>query len=124
MIIQNEKFRQSILTALADKEMVSIIDHSTYRAISVNDIIKETGIPHTTAYRKINWMLEERLLAVEQIHITPEGKKWSLFKSMLRTIAVKYEQGKIIVEAEYNIDEQERTANKFFSLDSIESNKR
>jgi|CXWL01.1.fsa_nt_gi hypothetical protein len=124
MIIQNEKFKQSILTALADKEMVSIIDHATYRAVSVNDIIKETEIPHTTAYRKINWMLEERLLAIERIHLTPEGKKWSLFRSTLKSITVKYDQGKIIVEADSNINESEKIANKFFSLDSIESEKR
>jgi type II secretory pathway component PulF len=124
MIIHNEKFKQSILTALADKEMVKIIDHATFRAVSVNDVIKQTDIPHTTAYRKINWMLEEGLLTVERINITSEGKKNSLFRSILKSVTVKLDQGKTIVEAEYNVDVKEKVAERFFSLDSIENNKK
>ncbi|MGQ0795763.1 MAG: hypothetical protein ACT4N5_06245 [Nitrosopumilaceae archaeon] len=121
MIIENEKFKQSILDVIADKEMVKIIDHATFRAVSVIDIIKETGIPHTTAYRKINWMLKEGILTVERIHITPEGKKNSMFRSTLKSINAKYEHGRIIVEADYNVDVREKIAERFFSLDLIEN---
>ncbi len=116
MKINNEKFKQAILNALADKEMIKILDCTTYQTVSVNDIIKETNIPHTTAYRKINWMLQEGLLTVEKIHITPDGKKYSLFRSTLKSIAVKYEQNKVVVEAEYGVNPQEKIAERFFSL--------
>ena len=118
MIIESEKFKQSILTALADKEMVKIIDCTTNRPASVNEIIKETDIPHTTAYRKIKWLLEEGLLLVERIHLTPDGKKFSLFRSILKSITIKYDQNKMVVEADYNVDMQAKTAERFFSLDS------
>ena len=116
MIIEQEKLKQAILTALADKEMVKILDCATYRAISVNDVIRQTEIPHTTAYRKIKWMLEEGLLLVEKIHITPEGKKFSLFRSVIKSVTVRYDQSKIIVEADYNVDVQTKIAERFFSL--------
>ena len=117
MIIEQEKLKQAILTALADKEMIKILDCSTYRAISVNDIIKQTDIPHTTAYRKIKWMLEEGLLFVEKIHITPEGKKFSLFRSMIKSITVRYDQSKIVVEADYNVNVHAKITERFFSLE-------
>jgi len=66
MKINNEKFKQAILNALADKEMMKILDCATCRTVSVNDIIKEANIPHTTAYRKINGMLMRCCLLLKE----------------------------------------------------------
>ncbi|MDH2901278.1 MAG: hypothetical protein PXY39_09925, partial [archaeon] len=77
MIITSEKLKQSILVTLGDKEMLKILDVSMLHAISVNDIIKETNIPHTTAYRKVKWLLDQGLLSVQKITITQDGKKFS-----------------------------------------------
>ena len=118
MIINKKKLKDAILTALGDKEMVQIMNCSMYKSVSVIEIIKETGIPHTTAYRKIKWMLENGILITEKIQITPDGKKTSLVKSTLRSISVKYERNEIIVQAEYNVDPLSKTVNKFFSLDN------
>lgn len=117
MIINNEKLKDAILITLGDKEMVQIMNCSMYKSISVNEIIKETGIPHTTVYRKIKWMIDNGILITEHFLITPDGKKSSLFKSTLRSISVKYEQNEIMVQAEYNVDPLSRTISKFFSLD-------
>ena len=118
MKINNEKFKQAILSALADREMMKILDCTAYQTVSVNDVIKKTSIPHTTAYRKINWMLQEGLLTVEKIHITPDGKKFSRFRSTLKSITAKYEQNKVVIEAEYNMNPQVKTAERFFSLNN------
>jgi len=113
-----DRFGQAILTAMADKEMAKILECATFRPKSVNAVIKEIGISHSTAYRKINWMLEEGLLFTEKIEITPDGKKFSLFKSTLKSIAIKYDQGKMKVQVEYNIDVLEKTAERLFSIHS------
>ena len=117
MIINNEKLKKTILFVIGDNEMVQIMNCSMYKSVSVNDIIKETGIPHTTTYRKIKWMLENGILITEKIFITEDGKKSSLFRSTLKLILIKYERNEIIVQAEYNVDPLSRTVNKFFSLD-------
>ena len=116
--IGRDRLRQAILEAISDKEMVKILDCATIRPKSVNAVIKETGISHSTAYRKINWMLEQGLLYVEKIEITEDGKKFSLFKSTLKSINVRYDQGKMNVQVEYNIDVLEKTAERLFSLDA------
>ena len=116
MIITSEKLKQSILVTLGDKEMLKILDVSMLHAISVNDIIKETNIPHTTAYRKVKWLLDQGLLSVQKITITQDGKKFSEVRSTLRSFNVKYELGNVIVEGEQNFNPVERTAQDFFSL--------
>lgn len=120
MIIKDDAFKRSILSALADKEVMAILESAMLHAKSANDIIKETGIPYTTTYRKIKWMLDGGLLIVERIQLTEDGKKSSLFRSTLRSMAVKYEYGNTFVEAEQNVDTTTKTAERFFSLDLSE----
>lgn len=117
LIITNDKLKQAILVALGDKEMLEIMDVSMLRAVSVNDIIRETNIAHTTTYRKVRWLLDQGLLAVQSITITEDGKKFSKVRSTLKSFNVKYELGKVIVEGEQNFNPMERTAQDFFSLD-------
>lgn len=102
--------------------MLKILDASMIRPVSVNEIIRETGVPHTTAYRKVKWLLDHGLLAVQKITITPDGKKFSEVRSTLRSFNVKYELGNVIVEGENNFNPVERTAQDFFSLDDVSSN--
>ena len=61
MILDSQK-KKAILTALADPEAVSIINSTMNYSKSVSDIIRETNMPHTTAYRKIKWLVDEKLL--------------------------------------------------------------
>ena len=60
--ISHDKFRQAILSAIADKEMTKIMEFSTLGARSVNAAIKELGISHSSAYRKIKWMVISELI--------------------------------------------------------------
>jgi predicted transcriptional regulator len=117
LIITSEKLRQSILFALGDKEMLKILDVAMVRALSVNEIIRQTAIPHTTTYRKVKWLLDHGLLAVQKITITEDGKKFSEVRSALRSFNVRYEPGSVVVEGEKNFNPVERTAQDFFSLE-------
>jgi predicted transcriptional regulator len=116
MIIKSQKLTQTILSALADEEMVKILDHSMYKATPVNNIIKECNIPHTTAYRKINWLLDKGLLLIDKIEITSDGKKYSLVHSVFKSLLVKYDCNCLTVEAEYNLDAAEKLTERFLSL--------
>lgn len=62
----------------------------------------ETNIPHTTAYKKIKWLVEEKLLRADEIEIADVGKKFSLFHTVLKSFNVKYEYNNVVIEAEQN----------------------
>ncbi len=117
MIVKSERLKHAILAALADVELQRILDTAMYESKSVNDIIHETKISHTTAYRKIRWLVEEKLLFVDKIIITEDGKKSSLFRTILKTFTVKYEYNNVIIEAEQNVDTLRKVTERFFSLD-------
>src|SRR5919198_4696335 len=115
-VVEHDRFKQALLTALADAEVVKILECATLNPKSVNEVIRETGISHSTVYRKIKWMLEEGLLFTERIDITPDGKKSSLIRSTIRSININYDFGKITVQVENNVNTLEKTAERLFSL--------
>lgn len=116
MQLDSERIKSAVLTVLADPEMVRIIDSTMNQTKSVYDIIMETKMPHTTAYRKIKWLVDNKLLVIDRISISEEGKRYSLFHSVFRSINVKYENNKIVIEAEQNIDPVDRLTERFFSI--------
>jgi len=117
MIIKSERLKHAILAALADIDLQKILDAAMYQSKSGNQIIKETNISHTTAYRKINWLLQEKLLIVDKIQLTEEGKKSSFLRTVLKSLNVRYECNSVVIEAEQNIDILKGITQKFFSLD-------
>jgi RPA family protein len=117
MIVKNERSKRAILDALGDTELQKILDATMFDSKSVIQIIRDTGIPHITAYRKIRWLLDEKLLVVDKIEITEEGKKSSLFRTVLKSFKVKYEYNNVVIEAEQNFDTLRKITEKFFSLD-------
>ncbi len=98
--------------------MIQIIKHATDNPISGNDIIKLCNIPHSTAYRKIKWMLETELLTIKEIKFTNDGKKYTLFQSTIHSINVNMEKGgNMIVTATKNIGAKQFIAKRFLSMD-------
>jgi hypothetical protein len=93
------------------------LDAAIYQSKSGNQIIKETNISYTTAYKKIRWLVEEKLLIVDKIEITEDGKKSSLFRTVLKSFNVKYDYNNVVIEVEQNVDRLKKITEKFFSLD-------
>ena len=50
-------------------------DATLYQSKTVSQIIQESDVSHSTAYRKIRWLVEEKLPIVDKIGITENGKK-------------------------------------------------
>ena len=117
MIVKSQRAKRSILAALADEEIMKILDSIMYQSKSIGDIIVETSIAYTTCYRKVKWLLNEGLVVIDKIVITKEGKKFSLFHSVLKSINVKYEGNNVVIEAEENFDIVKRIVERFYSLD-------
>ena len=88
-----------------------------YQSKSVNQIVHETNVSHTTAYRKMRWLVEEKLVIVDKIEITEDGKKSSLFRTVLKSFNVRYEYNNLVIEAEQNVNTLRKITEKFFSLD-------
>ena len=118
MIISNKKIKKAIVAALADEDMMKIMNSVTDESKSIRTIMANRNIAYTTAYRKTKWLLNQSLLVVDRFEITPDGKKSSLVRSTLRSVAVKYEQdGSISVEAVENVNALKKVMKNFLSIE-------
>lgn len=116
MIVKGERLKRAILAVLADKELQEILDAAMYQSKSANQIIRETNVSHSTAYRKIRSLVDEKLLIVDKIEITEDGKKSSFFRTVLKSFNVRYEYNTIVIEAEQNYDTLRKITEDFFTL--------
>jgi predicted transcriptional regulator len=118
MIVKSQRAKKAIVAALADEDMMKIMNSVTDDSKSIRTIMTERNIAYTTAYRKTKWLVNQSLLVVDRFEITPDGKKSSLVRSALRSIVVKYEQdGTVFVEAEENVSALKKVMKNFFSIE-------
>ena len=104
------------MLALADTELQKILDAAMNQSKSANQIIRESNVSHRTAYRKIRWLVEEKLLIVDKIEITEDGKKSSLFRSVLKSFNLKYEYNNVVIDAEQNFYTLRKITQDFFTI--------
>lgn len=65
MIVKSHRVKRALVAALADEDMVKIMNCVMYNSKSFNDIVLENkDIPCTTTFRKIRWLLNEQILSL------------------------------------------------------------
>ena len=89
--------KNNLLEILSDKYCRTIIESITYKPKSVMEITRETQVPMSTTYRKIQLLHDSKLLKISGI-ITDDGKKLFLYKSKIRGIQSVFHDGVIEVE--------------------------
>jgi len=117
LIVTNKKFKQVLLTALSDEDIVKIFNSTKQDSKSVPALMKLHDISHSTIYRKARWMLDNNLLVTDKIEISEDGKRFSLFKSTIKSIKVVYEDGDIAIEIQENTSRMDLVAKEFFSME-------
>ena len=114
-IIQSQKLKSHILSALSDSNMQKILQSTSFSDRSANDIIREHGgLPHATVYRKINELIKFGLLVLYRSEIAG-GKRITYYKSTFRSVRVSYEGvAETTIEAEPNQDALEKLSMRFY----------
>lgn len=105
------------MTALSDEDIVKIFNSTKQNSKSVPTLMKLYNISHSTIYRKIKWMLDNNLLVTDKIEIREDGKKFSLFKSTIKSIKVNYDDDNVTIEIQENTNRLDLAAKEFFSIE-------
>lgn len=95
--IEETERKDSLLEILSDKYCRLILESIMYTPKSVIEITLETKIPMSTVYRRIQNLHDNKLVATSGM-ITDEGKRLFMYKSKIKGIQSKFNDGKIEVE--------------------------
>ena len=95
--VEESEKKNGILEILSDKYCRKILESTMDKPKSAIEITAEAGIPMSTVYRRIQTLHDHNLLKTSGI-ITDEGKRLFLYKSKIKGIQSRYNDGKIEVK--------------------------
>jgi len=95
--VEEVERKDRLLEILSDKYCRAILESIRNMPKSVIEITNETKIPMSTIYRRIQSLHDNKLVATSGM-ITNEGKRLFLYKSKIKGIQSRFNDGKTEVE--------------------------
>lgn len=105
-----------VAEALVDAYARRILVACVRMARAVKDISHEADLPLPTTYRHVHKLVEVGLLVVERSALTPDGKRYELYRSRIRSARVEMDGSGERVAWEPNEAVEARLANIWDSL--------
>jgi predicted transcriptional regulator len=94
--IEDER-KDALLEVMSDKYCRAIIESTMNTPKAAIEISAETKIPISTVYRRLQTLHDNKLLGISG-SITTEGKKHFLYKSKIKAMVSRFNNGNIEVE--------------------------
>jgi predicted transcriptional regulator len=94
--------RESIAEALSNSEHRRIIAATIRRAKSATELAVELDISMRSIYRYTKDLSRLGILVAEGLALLDKGGKYALYRSMVRSVAVKFDGNNIEVDLEPN----------------------
>lgn len=107
---------QAVAEALAEPYARRVLAVCVKRAQAVKDIAHAAELALPTAYRHVNRLLERGLIVIERSAITPDGKKYDLYRSRVKSARIEMDGSGERVTWELNEATEERLASMWDSL--------
>ena len=116
MEITDPATAQALVQALADDYSRRIMLSSIPAAKSVEDLSKENDIPLSTCYRRVHELIDAKVLLIDRIIVTSDGKRYELIRSAYRAVQADLENGVMKVDATVNEDVSDKLRRLWLSM--------
>jgi predicted transcriptional regulator len=90
--------KEAFLVAISDMCMRKILMATSKRGKSIEEISDEKQIPINTCYRRMNDLSHLGLVKTERVIITASGKKYEIFRSILKEAVLKLTWGELEIQ--------------------------
>lgn len=100
--IKDPNLTELILDVFGDSDKKKIFASVTDESKIVYDILKISKIPQTSGYRKINSLIKNGLLSVDEVIETNDGKKVNKYKSIFQNIRINIIKNETTVDVQLN----------------------
>lgn len=95
--IEEDESKNSLLSIVSDKYCRTILKAIQDKPKSAMEVAAETKTPISTAYRRIQTLYDNKLIQASGM-INNDGKKLFLYKSKIKGIKSKFNDGQVEVE--------------------------
>jgi len=99
--------KHALAMVLMDEYNLKILAASALKPMSVREIAYKFDIPLASAYRKIKELESFGLIKVEDTKLTPDGKRYKLYRSQVENFEVSYHRDKLRIKLHIKWQEPE-----------------
>jgi hypothetical protein len=96
LVIKNQYLTELILKTFADEDKKAIIDLIRDKPETIPKILERCKIPNTSGYRKMNQLIDEKMVVMIGLAETFEGKRAIMYKSIIQKIQILINGNEII----------------------------
>ena len=114
----------SILTALGDEYSRRILLSSIASGKTVEQISADQRLPLSTCYRRIRELVDEGLMVLEKIVITPIGKRYAVYRTSFSDATIRLNAGEVAVETTPNADIRDKLLSRWMTTNYPTQNQR
>lgn len=93
MRINNTSIKVKLAKAMADPDICRIVSSTALEAKSAANLSVELGIPMRSIYRYIENLNKLGILTSEDSILMGKGGRYAQYRSMVKSIMIKYEDG-------------------------------
>lgn len=98
LVIKNQYLTELILKTFADQDKKAIMDLIRDEPETIPKILERCKIPNTSGYRKMNQLIDEKMVMATGMTETFEGKRAILYKSVIQRIQILINGDEVIVK--------------------------
>ncbi|HSA97496.1 MAG TPA: hypothetical protein VLF17_00255 [Candidatus Nitrosotenuis sp.] len=98
LAIKNQFMAELILKSFADEEKKAIIDLIRDTPETIPRILERCGIPNTSGYRKMNQLIDEKIVVSAGMAESFEGKRAILYRAVIQKLQILINGNKITVK--------------------------
>lgn len=109
---------EQVALALGEGPARAVLAACVARARSVREISDATHVPLTTAYRQVHRLERLGVLIVERSALTPDGRKYDLYRSRIRRAELHVDEEGAHISWEPDLAVEERLASMWDDLQS------
>ncbi len=102
LVIKNQYLTELILKTFADQDKKAIIDLIRDESETIPKILERCKIPNTSGYRKMNQLIDEKMVTPTGMAETFEGKRAILYKSIIQKIQILVNGNEIVTKIAVN----------------------
>jgi hypothetical protein len=98
LVIKNQHLTELILKTFADQDKKAIMDLIRDEPDTIPKILERCKIPNTSGYRKMNQLIDEKMVIATGLAETFEGKRAILYKSIIQKIQILINGNEIVAK--------------------------
>ena len=113
----------SILSALGDESSRRILTSAIACGKTVEEISAEQNLPLSTCYRRIRHFVDDGLMILERLVVTPAGKRFAIYRTSFSDVTIRFYPGETAVETTPNLEVLDKLRTRWLSTNFPSQNK-